>query len=76
MTPDKSTFIAVCPRTGIHIRPATDLEIAAYLDQPHGHPLAVNDPNIARAFRRPQRVGDVLVDEDTGPGTWYDGAGF
>lgn len=58
-------FVAIDPSTCLHLRAATDVERAAYLAQP-GH----------AAFRRPVRVEAVLVDEDTGPGVWYGGAGF
>jgi hypothetical protein len=51
------TFVAVCPSTGVHLRPATAAEVAAY--------DAANPP---RPFDRPVRVGRVLIDEDTGPG--------
>ena len=61
-------FIAVDPATGCHLRPASAVEIVAYLDQVPPHGLA--------AFRRPVRVGGILVDEDTGPGLWFGGAGF
>jgi hypothetical protein len=57
--------VAIDPATGLHLRSATDEERAAYLGQ-GAHP----------AFRRPVRVGAVLVDEDSGPGVWFGGAGF
>jgi hypothetical protein len=57
--------VAINPTTGLHLRTATEAEQAAYLSQP-GIP----------AFRKPVRVGNVLVDEDTGPGVWFGGAGF
>jgi hypothetical protein len=60
-----TNYVAVDPTTGLHIRRATDDESAAYLAQPN-----------ASVFRRPVRVGDVLVDEDHGPGAWHGGAGF
>lgn len=58
-------LVAVDPVTGLHVRNATTDEAAAYLAQP-----------VAKAFRKPVRVGAVLVDEDTGPGIWFGGAGF
>lgn len=61
-----SKMMAIDPSTGLHVRAATTEEIAAYLVQPVRHP----------AFRKPVRVGDVLVDEYTGPGIWFGGAGF
>lgn len=60
-----SEHVAIDPRTGLHLRAATDGERAAYEAQP-GHV----------AFRRPVRVGDVLIHEYTGPGIWFGGAGF
>ena len=53
-----SAFVAIDPKTGSHLRPATNAEIAAYLEQPAKHP----------SFRKMIRVGDVLIDEYTGPG--------
>lgn len=58
-------LVAVDPRTGLHLRPATELESAAYFGRP-----------LLAAWRDPVRVGEVLVDEDTGPGIWFGGAGF
>ncbi len=57
--------VAIDPVTGLHLRDATDAERQAYEAQP-GHV----------AFRKPVRVGDVLVDFYTGPGIWFGGAGF
>jgi len=51
------TYKAIDPRTGCHLRDATDSERENYLSQP-GRP----------SFRRPVTVGSVLVDEYTGPG--------
>ena len=61
-----SKMVAVDPSTGLHLRDATATESAAYLAQACRHP----------AFRKPVRVGSVLVDEYTGPGIWFGGAGF
>jgi hypothetical protein len=61
----EARFVAVDPKTGLHLREATKAERAKYLQQPG-----------PRAFRKPVRVGKVLVDEDTGPGAWHGGAGF
>lgn len=60
-----SKFVAIDPSSGLHLRGATDEERATYLAQPG-----------KAAFRRPVRVGAVLVDEYTGPGAWFGGAGF
>ena len=60
-----SKFVALDPRTALHLREATEAEKAAFLAQPE-HP----------SFRKAIRVGDVLVDEYMGPGLWFGGAGF
>jgi len=60
-----SRLVAINPTDGTHLRAATADEQRAYLAQP-AHP----------SFRRPVRVGAVLVDEDAGPGVWFGGAGF
>ena len=55
------------PDCGRGMRDATDAERAAYLAQPRrcpGYPLSA------------LLVGDMLIDEDTGPGLWFGGAGF
>ena len=57
--------VAVDPKTGLHVRTATASERAAYFGRP-----------IAHAFHKPVRVGEYLIDEDTGPGLWFGGAGF
>lgn len=58
-------YVAICPKTGRHMRRATQDEIAAYLSQP------------ARpAFRRPVTVGSVTIDTYAGGGIWFGGAGF
>ena len=67
-------FVAVCPKTGIHLREATAEETAAYFAQPVRFPGRSNVLNAA--FLKAHRVGDVLVDMDTGPGGWHGGAGF
>lgn len=59
-------YVAVCPRTGAHLRDATADEAAAYLAQPVRHP----------AFRTPIMVGAVLVECWTGYGVSHAGAGF
>jgi hypothetical protein len=67
-------FVAVCPKTGIHLREATAEETAAYFAQPVRFP---GKPDVFNAaFLKAHRVGDVLVDMDTGPGGWHGGAGF
>lgn len=55
-------------RSGVMIRAATNEEIAAYHDQKLSYPHP--------AFRARHRVGDVMIDEDAGPGMWFGGAGF
>jgi hypothetical protein len=49
-----SKFIAINPRNGLHLRPATEAEVAEYLEQPVRHP----------SFRTAVKVGDILIDED------------
>lgn len=51
-------FVAVDPRTGCHLRPATDAEATAYL---------VCNP--AAPFDRAVLVGEVLIDTDAGSGS-------
>lgn len=60
------TFVAVCPKTGIHLRAATAEETAAYFAQPVRFPGKSDAFNAA--FLDVVRVGDVLVDTYTGPG--------
>jgi hypothetical protein len=55
------TFVAVDPKTGLHLRPATPAEIEGY-----------QTLNTRLHFDRPVLVGDVLVDIYTGPGVSYD----
>lgn len=57
--------VAIDPATGLHLRAATSAEVAAFLEQ-----------DVHPAFRKAVRVGEVLVDEDNGPGVWFGGAGF
>lgn len=59
-------IVAKDPKTGLVVRDATANERDAYLAQPCRHP----------SFRKMIRVGEMLVDEDTGPGMWFGGAGF
>lgn len=61
MTTTKSTFVAIDPATGCHLRDATSAERDAYLAQ-----------DLPPAFRAPVRVGDVLVDEYFGFGVRLD----
>lgn len=68
-----STFVAVDPKTGSHLRQATDAERAAYLVQPGPGKLGSSRRT---AFRKAIRVGDVLIDQHFGPGVWFGGAGF
>lgn len=51
------TFVAIDPATALHLRAATDAEIAAF---------AAANPRTA--FERPTRVGAVLIDSYMGPG--------
>ena len=59
--------VAVCPKTGRHLRAATPEEIQAYEAQPVR--LSCNP----RVFFTPVRVGEVLVDELTESVTHVDG---
>jgi hypothetical protein len=65
-TLNATAYVQIDPKTGCHLGPATPAQIAAFVAQPCRFP----------AFRRPIMVGAVLVDEHTGPGIWYGGAGF
>jgi len=57
ITNPRRRFVAVDPKTGAHLRRATLSEAKRYVRQP-GRP----------AFKQPVRVGEVLIDLDTGPG--------
>lgn len=57
----ESRFVAVDPKSGRHLRPATIREAVAYLTQP-GRPV----------MRRAILVGAVLIDEQTGYGSNHD----
>lgn len=63
----ETTFVAIDPATRCTIRVATAEEVAAYLAQPLARP---------HLPRNAVLVGEVLIDEDTGPGIWFGGAGF
>ena len=63
MSSNERTIIAVDPETGEHLRKASADETNAYETQPRP-PL----------FRRPVKVGAVLIDEWNGPGLWFGGA--
>jgi hypothetical protein len=74
-------YIAIDPSTGLYLRPATETERAAYLAQPTREPRTALSPEqaetFAAAFRRPARVGAVLVDTASVEGAgWHGGAGF
>ena len=56
-------FEAINPKNGDWIREATADEIAVYMAQKVKHPC----------FRVPVIVGDVLIQEDRGPGIAYHG---
>lgn len=56
-----SIYVAVDMKTGCYLRSATPEETEAYLSQVVRH----------ASFRKPVQVGNVLVDEDTGPGASY-----
>jgi len=51
------SFVAIDPATALHLRAATDAEVAAF-----------TAANPRTASERPTRVGDVLIDSYTGPG--------
>lgn len=51
------TFVAIDPATALHLRAATDAEVAAFIAA-----------NPRTAFERPTMVGDVLIDSYMGPG--------
>jgi hypothetical protein len=59
---EQQTFIAVDPNTGLALRKATPVERSAYEGQPCRGPI----------FRRPVKVGAVLVDEWNGPGLCFE----
>jgi len=63
----ETKFNAIDPATRCTIRAATAEEVAAYLAQPLPFP---------QWPRKAVMVGGVLIDEDTGPGIWFGGAGF
>jgi len=60
-------FVAIDPKTGLHLRASTETEIASWENQ--------TDPR-GRSFFTKIRVGAFLIDEDTGPGIWFGNAGF
>jgi hypothetical protein len=60
-------YIAINPENGLHLREATEQEIATY--------LKIN-ATARKSFEKMVRVGDVLIDFYTGPGAWFGGAGF
>lgn len=67
------TMIAIDPSTGLRLREATLEEIAIWEAQP-SHPVA---NGFSRGcFRNAVKVGDMLIDLDTGPGVSHAGAGF
>ena len=59
--------VAVDPRSGQHLRPATKIEIEAYKRA---------NSNKRRGAERPVNVGSVLINTFYGPGHWHGGAGF
>lgn len=59
---ETTKVVAIDPENGRHLRDATADECAAYYAQPCTHPV----------FRKPVRVGAVLVDEYFGPGVWLE----
>lgn len=72
-TTTETTFVAIHPTTGAHVRAATGAEVAAFhAGQTNPH-YRVERPCV---FGEPVRVGDVLIDTYTGPGAWFGGAGF
>lgn len=66
------TFVALCPRTGVHLRPATPEEVAAY-HAAQKHPR-YRVGSVAFSDNVP--MGEVTIASDTGPGLWFGGAGF
>lgn len=56
----------VAPNAGLHLWEAIPEEAEVYFKQECRHP----------AFRRPVKVGDVIIDQYNGPGIWFGGAGF
>lgn len=65
----EAAYIVYCPKTGIHLRTASEEEKRAYLAQP------VRCPEFPEAFRKPVKVGDVMVDIKA-EALWQGGAGF
>lgn len=59
-TQQTNPFVRIDPATGVNVGPATVEESIAYQTQPTTLGLT--------AFRKAIRVGDYLIDEDTGPG--------
>jgi len=53
-------LVAICPRTGAHLRDATAQEADAY--------ELGNADKRARCFFEPVRMGEVTIEEYTGPG--------
>ena len=70
MKREEVRMVRIDPKTGQHLGPASADERLAYNNQTIQHPSG------HWAFRKAVRVGDVLIDEDTGPGDWFGGAGF
>lgn len=54
-------YVAIDPKTGLHLREATKDEIKSFCE------LGAESCT---------RIGDVLVDTYYGPGIWFGGAGF
>jgi hypothetical protein len=63
----QTTMMAVDPRTGCHVRPATPEESAEW---------ERGNAGLLRPFWKTVPVGDVLIEEYAGPGLWFGGAGF
>lgn len=65
-------YIALCPRTGSHLREATPDEVTAYhAGQKDGRYQAGKV-----LWSHNVLLGGVVITADTGPGEWFGGAGF
>lgn len=60
-------YVAIDPKTGLHLRDATKEEIKR-MRKAHGMYEPGEEPCTL--------IGDVLIDTYFGPGIWFGGAGF
>jgi hypothetical protein len=67
-----TTYVAVHPTTGAHLRAATAEELERFWTG-QTHPRVKRGEHL---WTRAVRVDDVLIDTDNGPGAWHGGAGF